>query len=155
MESVDKEDTMHPSNKDGPYGPWLLVSYNKNGRRNTDGRYSRRYNGLGGNMGNFGSAGSSGVFGSRAHGSFDTSNDVGKGTSGDQVYTGLKNKEVLAEISNIVRRKPKLEACKNGSKGRDGSEDVGTVRGAIKDKRKGAFLQEEDDDDMEDSSVLM
>ncbi|KAL5777438.1 hypothetical protein ACOSP7_010364 [Xanthoceras sorbifolium] len=107
-------------------------------------------------MGNFGSAGSSGVFGSRAHGSFDTSNDVGKGTSGDQVYTGLKNKEVLAEISNTVKRKPKLEeACKNGSKGRDGSEDVGTIMGARKDKRKGAFLQEEDDNDMEDSSVLM
>ncbi|KAL5844535.1 hypothetical protein ACOSQ4_010493 [Xanthoceras sorbifolium] len=150
MESVDKEDTMHPSNKDGPYGPWLLVSYNKNGRRNTDGRYSRRYNGLGGNMGNFGSAGSSGVFGSRAHGSFDTSNDVGKVSN-----IAKQRLEYETKIGHSVRIAKNFSGIKPNRKGRDGSEDVGTVRGAIKDKRKGAFLQEEDDDDMEDSSVLM
>ncbi|KAL5767331.1 hypothetical protein ACOSQ2_014114 [Xanthoceras sorbifolium] len=46
------EEKVVKSSKDNPYGPWLQVSYNKNGMRGPKGRSGRRYTSFGWNVDN-------------------------------------------------------------------------------------------------------
>ncbi|KAL5769783.1 hypothetical protein ACOSP7_013937 [Xanthoceras sorbifolium] len=52
--NAEKENVVHNGNQDNPYGPWLQVSYNKNGMRGPKGRSGIRYTGFGWNVDNDG-----------------------------------------------------------------------------------------------------